>query len=682
MVTLWIPKPRVKHRKIKRSTVPKKPPYWKIGDRVNQCAHNTLHWAMTKTEGMLWTALRNVTFLWYHVAEVVLKWAITTHKHRRATRSKAGTTTRHFRLRGIPVTMGKRKRLLMILAITMAAATRSAAVLTTENSEVGTNEKGAVCMTASHAGATAHAFDTDSIPIQLDNGATRTMSFARSDFVTGTLKPLKVPRSVMGYGGTRSPITHEGTIRWSILDDTGHTRSIQIPNSLYVPTSRSRLLSPQHMAQEADDNYPRRRGTWCATYDSEIVLHWNQGRHTLTTPLDKKGTNVGTAWTSPGYQRHNKYCQKTGEQAYFTTMSPHPIRFREERVRFADEGEDNEQAEVDAAPEGAMVQKGAIIERGEQQVQVSTIREGPVTTAFELDGPTPETTTIQARDAEDEYEYLKDSRELLMWHTKMSHISQNRLQRMAKMGHLPKRLATCPVLKCQACEFGKATKRPWRTKATATGKSSHTLPVTAPGHCVSVDQLESRLPGLIGQMKGRLVTKRYRVATVFVDQYSGLSNVHLQVSTTAAETLEAKVEFERYAASFGVKIRHYHADNGRFADNEWRKHVSESGQRLTFCGVGAHHQNGIAEKRIRDIQDLARTSLIYANRRWPQAVDARLWPYALRNANNVINKTVFPTKTKSPIEIFSATDIMPNLTQDHPFGCPTYALDGRLRRER
>jgi hypothetical protein len=129
----------------------------------------------------------------------------------------------------------------------------------------------------------------------------------------------------------------------------------------------------------------------------------------------------------------------------------------------------------------------------------------------------------------------------------------------------------------------------------------------------------------MGQMKGR---HRYRVATIFVDHYSNLGYVHLQSSTGAMETIQAKTEFEKFARTNGVTIQLYHADNGRLAENQWREDILLKGQRLTFCGVGAHHQNGRAEKRIRDAQDNARTSLIHANRRWPVAIDATLWPYA------------------------------------------------------
>jgi hypothetical protein len=153
----------------------------------------------------------------------------------------------------------------------------------------------------------------------------------------------------------------------------------------------------------------------------------------------------------------------------------------------------------------------------------------------------------------------------------------------------------------------------------------------------------------------------------------------LQSSTNAAETLEAKVEFEKFADIYGIQIQHYHAYNGWFAEAVWKDDVKRKGQQLTFSGVGDHHQNGKAEKRIWDLQDLARTSLIHAHRRWPDAIDVRLWPYALRHANHALNSTPFSGESMSPIEKFCGYEYAPTLDQHHPFGCPAYALDGQVQ---
>ena len=100
---------------------------------------------------------------------------------------------------------------------------------------------------------------------------------------------------------------------------------------------------------------------------------------------------------------------------------------------------------------------------------------------------------------------------------------------------------------------------------------------------------------------------------VFADHASGLTYDLVSEGTTAEETLEAKAVFKTYAAEVGITIKHYQADNGRFAENAFMEQVKASGQTITFCGVGAHHQNGIAERRIRDLTEHTRTMLLHAS---------------------------------------------------------------------
>jgi chloramphenicol O-acetyltransferase len=81
------------------------------------------------------------------------------------------------------------------------------------------------------------------------------------------------------------------------------------------------------------------------------------------------------------------------------------------------------------------------------------------------------------------------------------------------------------------------------------------------GRSVSVDPLESHMADFIGQMKGVLTMKWYTVAKGFIPNFP---YVHLQTSTKAVKTLEAKEAFEKFALIYSVKISHYNADNGRF----------------------------------------------------------------------------------------------------------------------
>jgi hypothetical protein len=100
-------------------------------------------------------------------------------------------------------------------------------------------------------------------------------------------------------------------------------------------------------------------------------------------------------------------------------------------------------------------------------------------------------------------------------------------------------------------------------------------------------------------------------ATVFVNHFSRLGFVQLQKTTSAEETIEFKKKFEAYSASFWVKVHHYHADNGIFADNKFRDEIKSSHQTLSFCGFNDLFQNEVAEWRIREIQDSTWTMLIH-----------------------------------------------------------------------
>lgn len=87
--------------------------------------------------------------------------------------------------------------------------------------------------------------------------------------------------------------------------------------------------------------------------------------------------------------------------------------------------------------------------------------------------------------------------------------------------------------------------------------------------------------------------------------------IHLHETLTSQETLEAKQAFKRFAVSHDVTIKHYHCDDDYFADKDFLRAFKPSNQTITFCGDGAHYQNGVAEKRIRDITEGARTTLLH-----------------------------------------------------------------------
>ena len=199
---------------------------------------------------------------------------------------------------------------------------------------------------------------------------------------------------------------------------------------------------------------------------------------------------------------------------------------------------------------------------------------------------------------------------------------------MVKLGFLPakfKKLGN-KAPPCVSCLFGQAHKRPWRFKKTKHGEAS-TLrgeKITKPGETIGVDQLISAQPGLVPQEKGMMTRAQIWAATVFICYVTGYIHVGLMTDQSGDQTLQCKHDFEHKCATRGVDIKHYHADNGRFAEKTFLDSIKKCMQRITFCGVGAHHQNGITENTIKQLTLVSRTILLHAQSHWPEYITTML----------------------------------------------------------
>ena len=86
-----------------------------------------------------------------------------------------------------------------------------------------------------------------------------------------------------------------------------------------------------------------------------------------------------------------------------------------------------------------------------------------------------------------------------------------------------------------------------------------------------VYQIVSTQPGLVPQEKGQMTRARIWGATVFVYYASRWVKIHLMQDATGDLTLEAKNGFEQDCMTRNVEPKHYHADNGRFAENSFKE---------------------------------------------------------------------------------------------------------------
>jgi hypothetical protein len=238
---------------------------------------------------------------------------------------------------------------------------------------------------------------------------------------------------------------------------------------------------------------------------------------------------------------------------------------------------------------------------------------------------------------------------------------------------------------CAACQLAKQTRRGAGSSTEFKLEDRDQIlkrDTTEPGDCVSIDQYVSTVLGRLPNTKGKeRKDEKYNGGTIFVDHATGYVHLTHQVSLRAGETVNAKTNFERFAMQHGVQIKRYRADNHPFKSREFQKSLDPTRQSITFSGVDAKHQNGVAERTIQTISTWARAMLLHSVLHWPDAANLELWPFALAHAVYLWNHIPRKDIRKSPYELFTKS-VMPSelyLQRQHVWGCPVYILDPRLQ---
>ncbi|CAI7915295.1 unnamed protein product [Closterium sp. NIES-54] len=215
--------------------------------------------------------------------------------------------------------------------------------------------------------------------------------------------------------------------------------------------------------------------------------------------------------------------------------------------------------------------------------------------------------------------------ETLLWHHRLGHPSLPRLRGMASralVSGLPRSLPPLPpgpAPTCVSCVEGRQRAVP---------HSSLFPPTEAPLQTVHMDVWgPARVRGQGHERYFLLVVDEYpRYTTVFPLRSKG-------------EVTEVLIDWIRCARrqlseSFGsdLPVLRLHSDRGgEFSSNFLRAFCRLEGIRQTFTLPASPQQNGIAERRIGMVMDVARTSMIHA------AAPQFLWPFAVQYAAHQIN---------------------------------------------
>ena len=169
------------------------------------------------------------------------------------------------------------------------------------------------------------------------------------------------------------------------------------------------------------NTWQRAEGMGSTTVSKNIMLFWNQRKHTKTVPLDPK-LNVGITTTAAGAKKYKQYMSK------MTTPETKEVNIFETHVIPPEDEEDN----VSLQPED-LVQKP--VEEDKSEAPQAEMPQTPQTQEFEV----PESLVNVIPD-DKEPRSLEPQDELLWWHYRLGHLPYTRMKEMMNQGTLPRRL--------------------------------------------------------------------------------------------------------------------------------------------------------------------------------------------------------------------------------------------------
>ncbi|CAI5536357.1 unnamed protein product [Closterium sp. Naga37s-1] len=217
------------------------------------------------------------------------------------------------------------------------------------------------------------------------------------------------------------------------------------------------------------------------------------------------------------------------------------------------------------------------------------------------------------------------SHETLLWHHRLGHPSLLRLRGMASrvlVSGLPRSLPPLPPgpgPTCVPCVEGRQRAAP---------HSSQFPPTEAPLQTLHMDVWgPARVRGQGHERYFLLVVDDYsRYTTVFPLRSKG-DVTEVLIDWIRAARLQLRQSF---GSDFPV-LRLHSDRGGEFSSGLLRAYCRARGIRQTFTLPDSPQQNGIAERRIGMVMDVARTSMMHA------AAPHFLWPFAVRYAAHQIN---------------------------------------------
>ena len=234
-----------------------------------------------------------------------------------------------------------------------------------------------------------------------------------------------------------------------------------------------------------------------------------------------------------------------------------------------------------------------------------------------------------------------------LWHARLGHIGQNRIDRLVKQGLLPN-YDKVDLFTCEHCLAGKSTRKPF-------GKGTR---ADFPLQLVHSD--------ICGPMNVRARHGAYYFIT-FTDDYTRFGIVYL-----ISHKAEAISCFQSYMSlvenQLDRKIKALRTDRGReYLSDQFRQLCDEKGIQHQLTIPRTPQQNGVAERRNRTLLEMVRSMMAQTN------LSITFWGDALLTATFILNCVPSKSVPTTPYELW--TKRKPDLSVLRPWGCAAYVLN-------
>lgn len=143
--------------------------------------------------------------------------------------------------------------------------------------------------------------------------------------------------------------------------------------------------------------------------------------------------------------------------------------------------------------------------------------------------------------------------------------------------------------------------------------------------------------------------------------------------------VKSKTDFQHFASRYNVCIHSRCTNNGACASAPFKKSCDQHQQEITYCAVGGHWQNDLAEWFIGVITQTAKTLILLAIFCWPGVVTEEFWPFAFRHECTFHNVSIHSDLNKTPHHLFTGIPAQWKLDDFRVFGCPVFILDKHLQ---